>query len=567
MERKRIFRPQILLVLLFLGFYFVLEYLLVSKIPFFRLPMQDYVMIGIISFLNLIPAGVFSFAMISLLPPRYSEINEDTLLARPPPPSRPRVAVLYATYNDFMQNYATYDWEQAQLGSYPFFILDDSTDESKRAEIDSFCLEKQCGIVRRKHRTGYKAGAMNLWIKRFGDSFDYFFVLDSDSQASFDSIRHCVRLANRDRKLAVVQSKTLTMTSSPSRLTRSAVCVQHAYIEIVQRAMRNMSTSPYYGHNALIKVEAVREVGGFVEESNEDYKTLALMHERGYQSIYAEQAVTWEEVPPDYMSGRKRSLRWSRDAVSQLGLLRINNPIAMSFYLFYGWVTHISNCAMLMLLPIAAAITLPYLFGNMSTELEGILAIGVIVFWPLLALRVNDRELTSGNMLKALLWGSVYNIPLMAPVGVQIIKTTVQKIWIGINASLGFRRELSLEFVVTPKTKYHVSGLVDVTKNLKSEISLGIFLTLVTLAAGHFWSIMFETPEILSSITIPLLVYSESKRIFARERTKSPETPIPVIASGYDQFQGRMATQLLLEQAGLSVGIREVCLKGPLCVL
>jgi cellulose synthase/poly-beta-1,6-N-acetylglucosamine synthase-like glycosyltransferase len=518
MNRIRLSTPQLLLIVLFFGFYLIVEYLLISRMPLQSLTDQDYAVIIIISFLNLIPAGVFSFAIISVLPRGLgSYVDEDYLLAQPAPQYRPRIAVLYATYNDFMAKHAAFDFEEARAGDLPCFILDDSTDPVKKAEIDAFSVEFGCSIVRRGNRSGYKAGAMNAWIKQYGDLYDYFFILDSDSQASLKGIQYCVELVRRNRNIAVVQTKTLTMTSTPSRLTESSVCIQHAYIEIVQKAMRNMGTSPYYGHNALINISAIRDVGGFVEESNEDYKTLALLHGKGYESIYAEGATTWEEVPPDYMSSRKRSLRWSRDAVSQLGLLKFKSPLAISFFLFYGWVTHISNFALLILLPITTAIALPSLFNNVSTEGAGIIALSVIVLWPLLALRVNDPQLTSGRMLRALLWGSLYNIPMMAPLGLQILKTTTMKIWVRLTTFFGFRRELTQEFVVTPKIKYSEQNLFSIARNVKAEISLGIVLIIIASAADHTWSLLFAAPQIISSISVPLLVYSESKELMAQD--------------------------------------------------
>ncbi|MCL5067566.1 MAG: glycosyltransferase [Thaumarchaeota archaeon] len=443
----------------------------------------------------------------------------------------PRIAVLYATYNDFMSDHAEYDINEARKGGIPFYILDDSTDLFKKAEVEQFSRKFACQVLRRRDRTGYKAGAMNNWAKQYGDLYDYFFILDSDSQASLGSIQRCVELVRRDREIGVVQTKTLTMTSNPTRLTRSSVCVQHAYMEIVQKAMRNLGTSPYYGHNALISIEALRKVGGFVEESNEDYKTLARIHTMGYRSIYAESAITWEEVPPDYLSARKRSLRWSRDAVSQLGLLKFGNPLAIMFFLFYGWVTHISNLALLLLLPILTAIEFPHLFGNISTELAGFVALTVIFLWPLLALRVNDSELTTRKLAKSLLWGSVFNIPMMAPIGLQIVKTSVMKVCTGFCGLIGIRRELEQEFVVTPKIRNLNRAPSSIVRHLKAEISLAVVLVVLALITNHDWSLIFAAPQILSALSIPLLVYFESgNRVSQKHPMERP--PMPMIRTG-----------------------------------
>lgn len=528
--------PQFLLIASFVGFYVTVEYLLISRIPLFNLGVQDYFVIGIISFLNSIPAGVFAFAIVSLLPKSLSSsFNEKRLLRQAPVNPRPRVAVLYATYNDFMPDHARFDSEQARAGTLPFFILDDSSNATKREEVDAFSSENQCPVIRRENRHGYKAGAMNEWIRRFGDEFDYFFILDSDSQASLQSIEYCVEIARRDHQIGVVQTKTLTMTSTPTRLTRSAVTVQHAYMEIVQKAMKKMGTSPYYGHNALIKIDAIRSVGGFIEESNEDYKTLALLHNKGYKSIYAEKAPTWEEVPPDYLSSRKRALRWSRDAVTQLGLIGSRGPRSIQFFLFYGWTTYMSNIALLLMLPVTMAVALPYLFNNSLAEVAGLITLSVIILWPLIAMRAKDPELTPRKMSSALLWGSIYNIPMMAPIGLQILKTTFLKTWSRFSSLLGYKQEFVQEFVVTPKTKILDRSLSSVISKLKAEISLGVSLVIIAIAAGHFWSLVFAAPQIISAMSMPLLAYVESKdRRVELEKTRtssimtSPATSAPL---------------------------------------
>src|SRR5579862_1540248 len=245
--------------------------------------------------------------------------------------------------------------------------------------------------------------------------------------------------------------------------------------------MKNLGTSPYYGHNALIEVSALDSVGGFVGESNEDYKTLARLHQKGYRSIYAEGAVTWEEVPPDYLSARKRSLRWSRDAVSQMSLLKYGGPEAVGFFLFYGWVTHMSNLALLTLLPIMTIASLPHLFSNGMITIAGSVTLSVIVLWPMLATRIKDPELTLRKMGSSLLWGSAYNIPMMAPVTVQILRTTFTRSWIGIQKVFGRQRKLEEEFFVTPKTKRTENNLMSIASKLKTELLVGAGIIVATL--------------------------------------------------------------------------------------
>ncbi len=517
--------PQIVQLGSFLGFYLGVEYLFWTRMPIAQLTLVELFVLFLISFLNLIPAGIFSFMITSLLPNKLvSSYNEVNISSLPPQKSRQRIAMLYTTYNDFMADHAEYDIQEARKGNFSFYVLDDSTEESVRREVEVFAETNHCIVCRRNTRQGYKAGAINSWMVSYGSNYDYFFLLDSDSRASVEAIQHCADIAIRDLDIAVIQTKTLTMTSIPTRLTRSSVTVQHAYMEIVQKAMKNLGTTPYYGHNALIKVSALHAVGGFVEESNEDYKTLARLHSKGYRSIYAESAVTWEEVPPDYLSARKRSLRWSRDAVSQLNLLKYGGPEAVGFFLFYGWTTHMSNFALMLLLPIMTVASLPHLFGNGAVTIAGVMTLSVIVLWPLLALRIKDPELTLRKMGTSLFWGSAYNIPMMAPVSLQILKTSASRIVANFRQLVpGNVKSLKEEFVVTPKTTKKERSLMAVASKLKAELAVGVGIILIAWISVHPLSLIFAAPQVLSAIALPLLVYVESRA--TRPLSKNKTSP------------------------------------------
>ncbi|MHB8568526.1 MAG: glycosyltransferase family 2 protein [Nitrososphaerales archaeon] len=392
-----------ILVASFLAFYTVIEGLLFSNRNLFGVAGigNDFVML-LISFLNIAPAGIFAFSVVSAIPERLcSNYNETNVISYAPIRSSARTALLYTTYNDFMQNCAKYNVDEASKLGLQMFILDDSTSAFKKREIDRFGADNDCMVLRRDSRKGYKAGAINNWTKLYGQHFEYIFILDSDSRAACEAIEHCIELAKRDPRLGLVQTRTLTMTSNPSRMTTASVTIQHAHMAVVQNAMKNMGTSPYYGHNALVKLAALKDVGGLIEESNEDYKTLARMHNAGYESLYAESAVTWEETPPDYFSARKRALRWARDAVGQLGLLRFNLPLAMSAYLIYGWATYMANAALLSLFLLLSirGLSLQVSTMGMFGEVAGIITMIVIILWPLLSVRVSDPILNVRSVL------------------------------------------------------------------------------------------------------------------------------------------------------------------------
>jgi len=525
--RKDSWPSFLVLVSSFTAFYATIEVFLFANRNIFGTTGigNDAVML-LISFLNVAPAGLFAFSVVSALPPRVcSQYNEESVMRFAPLRLKARVALLYTTFNDFLPEYASYNFEQSELiareGSEnaascrcSFFILDDSTLSSKRKEVDRFAAEHdRCKVLRRASRKGYKAGAINNWVRAYGQNFDYIFILDTDSQASASAIKKCLDLARRDPRLALIQTKTLTMTSNPSKMTKSSVTIQHAYMAVVQNAMRNMGSSPYYGHNALARIDALRKIGGFIEESNEDYKTLARLHNAGYESLYAQSAVTWEEIPPDYFGARKRALRWARDAVGQLGLLRFRVPLCMIIYLIYGWVTYMANIVMLGLFFLLSVRSFSLQISNMGLlgDLAGILTMSVIVLWPMLSLRVSDPELNVKSIASAVLWGTVFSVPMTAPVSLQIARTTCAKLGAALRGALGLMKSsVNEEFVVTPKVRSEGGTFGSVLGKLKVEFLLGSAPLFLALASGAYFFLLFSLAQILSLILLPLFIFSET---------------------------------------------------------
>lgn len=81
----------------------------------------------------------------------------------------PKVALLYATYNDVMLEILDALHNQS-YSNCDIFVLDDSTDKRCRLIVDA------CGflVIRRSSRSGFKAGALNNWLSLYGRVYDYY---------------------------------------------------------------------------------------------------------------------------------------------------------------------------------------------------------------------------------------------------------------------------------------------------------------------------------------------------------------------------------------------------------
>jgi cellulose synthase/poly-beta-1,6-N-acetylglucosamine synthase-like glycosyltransferase len=508
---------NVLLVVAFVGFYGLLEYLTLSSRSVFNFSYgTDVILLAVLSILNIVPAGFFAFGVVSVFPFKKKAFRPAKVVRKP------KVAVVYTTCNDFVQDAAKYNSTEAFKLGYKFFILDDSTDPRYLSFVDSFVTQchhsglENVVLARRNHRRGFKGGALNDWILNFGDQFDYFFMLDADSLAGSDALRKCVEIASTDSSICLVQSKNLAMTKNPTRLTQSTVVIQHAYTEVIQAAMTKLGCSPFYGHNALVKVSAVKEVGGFTEETSEDFKTIAKMIGRGYRSEYAEDAITYEEVPPDYFSEKKRLLRWAKDAAEQISLLRYKLPVALSVYILYGWASYLANLALVTLVYLTSwkgalptLVTDPHL-----TMLTGILSGATVTLWPFISIRAKDKELTPKNVLKAVFWGSFYHAPLAAPISFVIIRTALKKPWNFLATRLKHTRAKSgaEEFVITPKSSFiQPTDFLTVLSNLRLEIGFAIGQVAIAIVSGLSWYIPISSVQTLVLLLLPVAIVFERR--------------------------------------------------------
>jgi len=125
-----------------------------------------------------------------------SELILSLRLAKRDPPKlerlecMPKVALLYATYNDVMPEILDALHNQS-YSNCDIFVLDDSTDKRCGLIVDA------CGfpVIRRSSRSGFKAGALNNWLSLYGRVYDCFIILDADSLIGQDFIEEMLRYA------------------------------------------------------------------------------------------------------------------------------------------------------------------------------------------------------------------------------------------------------------------------------------------------------------------------------------------------------------------------------------
>lgn len=248
--------------------------------------------------------------------------------------SAPSVALLYTTYNDAIPEVLSSLKEQTYKNC-TVFVLDDSTDKHKKKVLD----DSGYRVVRREHRHGFKAGALNNWLSLFGDKYDYFVVLDSDSKLPRDFVEEMVKYAehSENERVAIFQSKT-EIWNVDCKFTKTSAMTAPIWMYKMERLANDCDIVLPWGHNNLFRTDVLKELGGFEADFvSEDFATDLKIISKGYKCRLVD-IVSYEGTPRTIRSFTKRTIRWSSGALQLLLHGRDytrNIPFSTGLYLFW----------------------------------------------------------------------------------------------------------------------------------------------------------------------------------------------------------------------------------------
>ena len=290
--------------------------------------------------------------------------------------SRPRVAILYATMNDVVPECLT-----AIRQHYPVdvYVLDDSSDPRARETVDAIAQRRRFTVVRRSNRTGFKAGAVNAWLRERGRAYDYMVLLDSDSYLPPDWVGEALRFAEepQNARVAVFQG-LINIWNHDTRFVQTLAPMARMGQFLWEEQLANALDAVFcYGHNVLLRLSAVAELGGLVEGYvSEDFATAAALVERGWHCRFVP-LHTYEAMPENVRGFIKRQNKWTRGAMEFFGLsYRYNVGAARKFDLLQTPLGHITS----LLLPLGMFLTV---YGYASTPAGAASFLGALLAHPL----------------------------------------------------------------------------------------------------------------------------------------------------------------------------------------
>ena len=252
--------------------------------------------------------GVVIFARIYRLQQRQTEPTIPALPASPP-----AVAILYTTCNDFVETSANSCVAQ-DYPNFTVYILDDSSDPGYKLRIDRYAARypKRVRVVRRGHRTGYKAGNINHGLAHAATQEPLFALVDADEILKRDFLRRIVPHLLADDRCGFVQANHQCNAERASPLGAALGKGIDIHWRWYHPLRNRYGFVMLLGHGAVVRRSCWKQIGGFPHVVSEDLAFALRIREHGWRGHFAEDVVCYEDFPSTIRAFRVRHMKWTR---------------------------------------------------------------------------------------------------------------------------------------------------------------------------------------------------------------------------------------------------------------
>lgn len=242
---------------------------------------------------------------------------------------RGRIAVLIPTYNEPRE--VLLPTIAAAVSLWPAhetWVLDDG----QRDEVRTLAGELGVRYLTRSERTGAKAGNINNALRVI--EADFIAILDADHVADANFLRRTLGYF-RDPRIALVQTPQDFYnldsfeheTAAPGQ-ERQLYNEQQLFYRAIQPGKNRWGGAFWCGTGAVVRVEALRDVGGVATDTlTEDIHTTIRMHRRGWKTVYHNEILARGLAARTAEQFQLQRFRWGAGAMQ---VLRKENPLTSS---------------------------------------------------------------------------------------------------------------------------------------------------------------------------------------------------------------------------------------------
>lgn len=259
--------------------------------------------------------------------------------------SLPTVDVFVPSYNESSELLAT-TLSAAKGMAYPenkltVWLLDDGgTDEKcespnpalaqaareRRSELQALCAALGVNYLTRARNEHAKAGNLNNGLQH--STGDLIAVFDADHAPARNFLEETVGYFNTEKNLFLVQTPHFFINPDPLERNlgtfETMPSENEMFYGVIQRGLDKWNASFFCGSAALLKREALQEIGGFSGLSiTEDCETALELHARGWASVYVDKPLIAGLQPESFASFIGQRSRWAQ---GMMQILRFRFP-------------------------------------------------------------------------------------------------------------------------------------------------------------------------------------------------------------------------------------------------
>jgi cellulose synthase (UDP-forming) len=218
------------------------------------------------------------------------------------------------------------------------YLLDDGDDPKMAALAARYGARY---VTRAEHK-GAKAGNINAALAHTDGEF--VLVLDCDHVPHPEFLRRTMGHLS-DKIVAFVQTPQYYANADRNPVA-AAAWAQQALFGCIGRGKAAMGAMFCCGTNVVFRRAALKDVGGFPEQSlTEDFELSLLLQERGWRTAYVAEVLVQGLGPQDMSSYVSQQMRWARGCLSAVGrAAKARLPMSIkaqyllsSLYFLTGW--------------------------------------------------------------------------------------------------------------------------------------------------------------------------------------------------------------------------------------
>ncbi|MGW6535590.1 glycosyltransferase family 2 protein [Streptomyces sp. NPDC055051] len=201
-------------------------------------------------------------------------------------------------------------------------------DEGDSPEAKALCAElgvrhfTRAGVPewnRKKgaHKARTKHGNYNAWLAMHGDAYEYFASVDTDHVPLPDFLARMLGWF-RDPDVAFVVGPQV-YGNYGGAVTKAAESQQFLFHALIQRAGNRYRAPMFVGTNNVVRIAALKQIGGLYDSITEDMATGFELHRRKnpvtgrrWRSVYTPDVLAVGEGPESWTDFFTQQLRWSR---------------------------------------------------------------------------------------------------------------------------------------------------------------------------------------------------------------------------------------------------------------